>query len=424
MRAARTRWQTSLLALCARNGETPQLASIRTPAALIDTLALQRNILRMQQRADGAGVALRPHIKTHKCMEIAKLQLAAGATGVTASKPYEALAFIERGVPSVTIAYPFLEKDGVHELLQSAAEHGCRDLRFVVDSQAGLRQLAMAVNSSSTRFSESFPVYIKVDVGLHRCGVDPSAPGMLLEVARALEAEPSLHLCGLLSHAGQAYGAAGADECRKIGEGERQLMLAARDTLVSAGLVGSTFEISVGATPTELARTEFSGITELRPGNYALMDRTPLRLNLAQPQDVALCVLATVVSTNSRFAIIDAGSKVVSSDKGAHGADGMSNFGHAFSCARYDDFVEGRGAHYEVASLSEEHGWLRRLPDAPVLGVGDRVLLVPNHSCPIVNLSDELCSVSVSDAGEVTHEYWPVICRGAVHGAQLRRGSQ
>ena len=370
-------------------------ADLETPAVLVDRDILQANIDRMQTLADGAALALRPHVKTHKSVAIARSQLAAGARGLTASKVEEALVFIEAGLPSVTLAYPLVSAVKLDRLLGAARRWGC-DLRLIVDSLAGVNLLAARAAEQGVQPG----VFIKIDVGLQRCGRKPDDP-LVPALAQALTDAAGLDFQGLLSHAGQAYSAVDGAAAARMAEEERLSMTALADRLRRAGY--RVPEVSVGSTPTVLAARRFDGLTEIRPGNYVFMDQTPLRLGLASPSHLALSVLTTVVSANSRYAIVDAGSKTLSSDRGAHGADGLSGFGRAFALA--DAAV--REAPLTVAKLSEEHGFVA-LAGAG-LQPGERLQIFPNHACPVVNLARQFYVRSAAAL-----EPWSVDAAGCV----------
>jgi D-serine deaminase-like pyridoxal phosphate-dependent protein len=364
-----------------------------TPYVAVHRHALDANLRRVAAIAGAHEVALRPHIKTHKCIEIARLQLHAGAAGVTASKPQEALVFIEAGVPSVTVAYPIVVPASVRRLLGAAADARC-DLRFVVDSTAGVQAIATAL-----RPGERASAYVEVDVGLGRCGVKPGSTAVGT-VARALCSVPGMTFLGLLSHAGHAYGAQDTGQIAAIADEERCLLGAVAAQLAALGI--AVREVSVGSTPTVLAATSFDGVSEIRPGNYVFLDLTACRLGVAKLAEVALGVVTTVVSANERYCIIDAGSKVLSSDTGAHGTGG-GGFGLCIALeSSAPPWREGR----PVARLSEEHGFVEHggLP----LAVGARALVIPNHSCPVANLADRL--VVLQHEGEPA--IWSVAARG------------
>jgi D-serine deaminase-like pyridoxal phosphate-dependent protein len=374
-----------------------ELGQLDTPAVVIEYRRLAENIRWAQSLADRHGVALRPHIKTHKCFEIAQLQLAAGASGITASKPEEALKFIEAGFSSITVAYPVVNRSKLIPLLHAARTNRV-DLRLIVDSEVGLTVLT----DSSTTAAYQPGVFLKIDVGLHRVGVAAGSEE-LLRLAHSIVQTPSLQFVGLLSHAGHAYGATGDAEIREIAREEVRLLTLARQRLESVGV--TVREVSVGSTPTLLASDCYHGITEIRPGNYVFMDRTPVRLGLISTDRVSLSVVATIVSANGNYLIIDAGSKVLSSDLGAHGTGTAEGFGIAYPLHRYrfDD------AAASIAKLSEEHGFIPR--SAAFGNIGDKVRIIPNHACPVVNLANNLAVIH--EDGVL--ERWRVDARGTVH---------
>jgi D-serine deaminase-like pyridoxal phosphate-dependent protein len=370
------------------------LADLETPAVVIDRPILDANIAMGAAIARQHKVSLRPHIKTHKSPAIAKLQIAAGAAGITASKTDEALVFIEAGIPSITVAYPLVDRAKISRLIRAAKIRGT-DLRVVADSADGIAALSGEARAQSHRL----PVFLKVDVGLHRCGVDPALPASR-DLASALDRAPGLRFAGLLAHAGHAYGAGTPEGVRMIAGEERHLLLEFAASLRKAGI--EVREVSVGSTPTVILNDGFEGLSEARPGNYVFMDMTQVGLGVARPDQVSLSVMATVVSRNDRYAIVDAGSKVMSSDRGPHGSDSVRGFGAVFT-------LEEPGAPaMTLARLSEEHGFVEH--EGRDLKIGSRLRIVPNHSCPVANLTDRFAVVD--EAGGM--EYWPVEGRGCV----------
>lgn len=363
------------------------LDNLATPVVVVDALRLRRNLRAMQSKADSRGVALRPHIKTHKSVEIARKQLDLGAIGITASKPDEARCFAQAGISSITLAYPVIDARRLDALLE-ATRGG--DLRTIADSDEGVSALAQAAAAHSRRL----PVYMKVDVGLGRVGVVPGSR-RALDLARRIASTNQLEFRGLLSHAGHAYAAVDAEGVRDVARQERTLLGdLARRLHDQAGL--AVPELSVGCTPTALAcYDELDGLSEMRPGNYAFLDRMAIAQGLASWDDLALYVLATVVSVNDHYAIVDAGSKVLSSDGGPHGSDRLRGFGAAILPNVSDSAPSGEPLLVE--KLSEEHGFVA-LPrhgtspqsDRGTIRLGDRLRLYPNHSCPVVNLADRV----------------------------------
>ena len=343
-----------------------------TPCVVISEPRLEQNLGRMAALAARAGVRLRPHVKTHKSLALAALQMSGGAVGLTASKADEAIVFLEGGAPSVTAAYPIRDARKLDRLFACAARLGA-DLRMIADST----ELVEILGETGRRQLIRPGVFLKVDVGLGRVGVDPLGDEALA-VARAAAAHPHLNFRGLLSHAGHAYAAPDAIAIAEIAEAERRTLLALAARLRTASV--PVEEISVGSTPSVLGARDFKGLTEIRPGNYVFLDMTAVRLGLARLEDVALTVLTTVVSRNDRYAIVDAGSKVLSSDKGAHGTD-ADGYGRAYP---FDAAGCCDGPGRSVARLSEEHGWVEDA--AADLKPGDRLRIVPNHSCVVANL--------------------------------------
>lgn len=345
-------------------------AELTTPAVVINGAALEANIAGMQSLTAGR-VALHPHIKTHKSIALAQRQLAAGAAGITASRAPEALCFITAGIGPATIAYPLVDPLVAANLLRQGAERDV-ELRFIADSETGLEALAEARRQTGLPVN----VFLKVDVGLRRCGVDPLSAGA---IALAQRVEPlGLTLFGLLSHAGHAYGAGSPDAIRGIARQELDILANFRQALEKQGI--AVPRLSIGSTPTALANAGFAGVDELRPGNYIFLDLTARRLGIARRSDLALGVAATVISANADFSIIDAGSKTLSSDLGPHGVQVGSGFGEVW--------LADRDTPLELAKLSEEHGFVRNVQGP--LPIGSKVLVLPNHSCPVVNLARQL----------------------------------
>ena len=372
------------------------LDQIETPAMLLDAARLRHNMRAIQELANLHKLHLRPHIKTHKCLEIARLQLEEGAVGITAAKTDEALPFVQDGVPSLTIAYPLVSDAKLDRLIQACQRHGT-DLRLVVDSAAGKQ----AITRAGQRHGARIGVFLKIDVGLHRCGLDPDDP-LLPQLAQELRADSALDFCGILAHAGHVYGARDRAAAQDTARQELEILARVRQELEGSGI--EVAEVSIGSTPTVLAAASFAGATELRPGNYVFMDRTPLRLGLIEDERIALSVLATVVSSNADYLIIDSGSKTLSSDQGAHGIAGMKGYGLAYPTDRFQD----KEAEMVVAKLSEEHGFVER--KGCDLSVGSQVRIVPNHSCTVANLLDPYLVVH---DGRVVDQ-WQVAARGQV----------
>ena len=297
------------------------LDDLRTPAVLIERSRLLANIARMQAAANAAGVALRPHAKTHKSPVVAALQLEAGAVGICCAKLGEAEAFADAGIGDIRLPYP-LQPANADRVL--ALQQRTR-LSFVVDDFAVAQGWSAAMAAAGQRAE----VLVKVDVGFHRCGIAPE-PAAAVAFLRAIDTLPGLRLCGILSHAGHAYHAHSEDELRQMAVAEREMMAAIVAAARGASL--PLLEVSAGATPP--ARYSLAGaagtFTEFRPGNYAYFDRTMVGLGAATRDDCALSVLATVVSAPAPDRLVlDCGSKTLAAD-GVRGFTPASGHGEIY----------------------------------------------------------------------------------------------
>lgn len=248
------------------------LDDLPTPAFVVDLDVLDRNVTRMARRARELGVRLRPHIKTHKCVEIGRRQMEAGAAGVTVSTLHEARTFADHGFDDILWAFPVI----LGRLDQARALADRVRFGVVVDTIEAARALAA--------YGHAFEVHIKIDCGYHRAGMDPQA-STLLDVARTVRDAPHLVLAGILSHSGHAYHGGSADEIATIAERERQVMTDCAARLRDAGI--AVGEISVGSTPSMTHVRALDGVTEARPGNYAFFDYTQVALGSCTPGDCA-----------------------------------------------------------------------------------------------------------------------------------------
>lgn len=389
----------------------PQLVDdLPTPCLLVERGRLERNLERMQEKARGNGVALRPHVKTHKSAAIARCQLALGARGITVAKVGEAERFVDAGFDDVRIAYTVVGREK-HERLARLMDRA--RISFTVDTPAGARA-ASEVYAGHGRRAD---VLLEVDAGYGRCGVRWDAAESVA-FARFVDALPGLRLTGILTHAGHAYhgpadGASREEALRRAADEERDRMLAFAVRLHEGGLGAArpgSFEISIGSTPTMAAfeQAERGGftVTEIRPGNYVFYDAIQVALGAARLDDCALTVLTTVVSrhrerTGAERLFLDAGKKVLTSDAG-WGTEG-------YGVLLYNPRTMEPLPHARIHALSEEHGWVR-VHGGATLEVGDRVRVVPNHACVVVNTQDALYLVD----GDDVLERWPVDARGLV----------
>jgi D-serine deaminase-like pyridoxal phosphate-dependent protein len=346
-----------------------RLSSLPTPQVLVDRRRAIANIDRVQSLASDGGKRLRPHAKTHKSPVVAKWQIERGAVGICCAKVGEAEVFADAGVRDIRLPYPVnpSNADRVLALMDRAA------VSIIVDHL----DVARGWSDAMVRAGRPLDVLVKVDVGFHRCGIDPDrAP---LEFIAEVAGMRGLRLRGLLSHAGHGYHAHSEDELRRVAAREAEILTSIRERASGAGI--PLDELSVGATPTLRFSAKATGPTELRPGNYVYFDRTQMSLGAARLEDCALTVLATVVTKHQGRIILDAGSKTLTND-GARGILPSPGYGAVLTedGAAIDDALL-------VERLSEEHATVR-VEGVTKLRPGDRVRILPNHSCVVSNLVD------------------------------------
>ncbi len=351
------------------------IRDLPTPFVAIDRARVKANIAAMQDTAKAAGVVLRPHAKTHKSPLIARWQIDAGAAGICCAKLAEAEVFADAGITNIRVPYPVnpANADRVRALLDAGVS-----LSIIVDDAGVARQWSQAM----TRGKHKLAVLVKVDVGFHRCGVDPESPHAL-ELVKLVSELPGLSFRGLLSHAGHSYGAVSAHELAEIADKEIGILRTLSARAREAGL--DVAEISVGSTPTARFIGIQKGATEMRPGNYVFYDRTQVGLGATQATGCAMSVIATVVSRPVASRVIfDAGSKTLTSDA-ARGFGSAAGHGLVYPDLESDTPQPS----ITIERLSEEHAVARVLPNC-TLKPGDRVRIFPNHACVVTNLADEL----------------------------------
>ena len=336
------------------------LAEVETPVAVVDLDRLEANLQDLQSYANGHGIALWPHTKTHKSPEIGLRQLELGAGGLTVAKTGEAEVFQEAGAPRILVHYPPFGVDKWERLARIAAEGV--DLTVAVDSLAPAEGLSAAL----ARKGATATLLVEMDVGLHRTGQTTAAGARAL--AESLSRLPAVEVAGISCYPGHCRG--DADTVRARVADVDALLLETREAFTVAGI--RCDRISGGSTPTRYLTHE-TCVNELRSGTYALLDRVDGALGRC-----ALTVEVTVVSDSVPGQIvIDAGSKTLTSDThpdGGHGA-----------------IVGHPGA--DLHTINEEHGYVdvSSLDERPALG--DRLSVVPNHACGCVNLHDGLLAV-------------------------------
>jgi D-serine deaminase-like pyridoxal phosphate-dependent protein len=351
----------------------PGAAEPATPYLRVDVARLRRNIAGTAERAAAAGVALRPHVKTHKCVEIARMQLDSGAAGITVATVGEAEVFVEHGVDDVFVAYPLWLSDETARRLRQLAESTI--VTIGIDSGESAQRAGELLAGSG------IGALVEVDCGQHRTGVQPVGAGPV--AAAAVEA--GLPVRGVFTFPGHSYA---PDALRSAADDEALALRTAVESFRDAGLEPDV--VSGGSTPS-LAHSHTDELTELRPGVYLFGDAQQWELGTISPEHIALSCRATVVSHAGGRLVLDAGSKSLGADRAPY----------ATGWGRLLGRPEGR-----VVLLSEHHAVVD-LGSAPLPPLGSRVDVVPNHVCNAVNLTDTLWA---DDGNGLTP--WGVAARG------------
>jgi D-serine deaminase-like pyridoxal phosphate-dependent protein len=343
-----------------------------TPYLLVDLERLRRNVRHAAEQATMRRLALRPHAKTHKSPEIARLQLAQGAVGLTVATIGEAEVFVRDGCPDVFVGYPLW--------LDDRSSGRLRDLTARATVAIGVDSVESAARAGRLLAPSRVEVLVEVDSGQHRSGCAPSEAGAVaLSAARA-----GVRVRGVFTFPGHSYdptgrAAAAADEARALAEAARSVRAAGLEIAVVSG----------GSTPS-LEHTDGEVLTEVRPGVYVFGDAQQWELGTMAPGDIALTCRSTVVSHAGGRLVLDAGSKALGADRAAY----ATGFG------RLLDHPDAR-----IVQLSEHHAVVDfggRLPR-----LGSQLDIVPNHVCAAVNLADDLW---VEEYGGLRS--WPVSARG------------
>ncbi|MBB5057905.1 D-serine deaminase-like pyridoxal phosphate-dependent protein [Granulicella aggregans] len=361
------------------------ISELDTPAVLVDLDVMERNLASMAEYSARTGMKLRPHVKTHKIPELALQQVSMGAVGITAAKPSEAQVMAAGGLKDIFIAYPIVSKQKADALL---ALKDLAKLSVSVDSFDSAECLA----SASTAIGYDLPILVEIDVGFGRCGV--ATPELAVDLARKIEKLNGAHFGGLMFYPGHMM--VPLEEQNLLLPKVNAAVEAAYAALVKAGL--DVPVVSGGSTPMAPRSTEFSHLTEIRPGMYPLNDRNLVAGGFATLENCALTVMTTVVSTavNDRV-ILDGGSKTFSSDRLLTG----DHLGHGVILADADAVLYG---------LSEEHGHIDVTNSSRAYKLGERLRVVPNHVCATINMHDTIYGIR----GEQVETVWKVAARGRV----------
>ena len=343
---------------------TMNITNLMTPAFLVDLPKLKANIQNMQARARRHGVGLRPHVKTHKTAEIARMQTLQEASGITVSTLAEARFYQKSGFDDITYAFPItLSKLAEAAELTALTKH----FHILVDQL----ETVTTVEAYGREIGLRFSVFLKIDCGYHRAGVDPFAAESI-RLAKQMHASQHITFRGILTHAGHSYHCRNPEEIIMIARQERDVMVEFADRLKQHGLACET--ISVGSTPTAIHAPGWQGISEIRPGNYAFFDKFQADIGSCALEEAAATVLTSVVAhyPQRNQMLIDAGALALSKDPGAVHLDEKIVYGA----------VPGNPL-LKIFNISQEHGLITS--QAPIafnnFPLGSLLQIIPNHSC-------------------------------------------
>ncbi|WP_078427170.1 alanine racemase [Alkalihalobacterium alkalinitrilicum] len=337
------------------------IQTLDTPTLLLDLNKLDQNLNDIRDIANKNGIKWRPHIKTHKSINIARMQIEKGACGITVAKLEEAEIMAAANITNILVAYPIAKPQKLERLktLTSTSQ-----ITLAIDSI----EQAEIVNDIFKGTINPLEVWIKVNSGLNRCGVEIEE---ITELATTIQTMQHLSLTGIFTHAGHSYAATSLEQIENIAHEEAYSVIRSAELCEQLGI--PIKHRSVGSTPTFKYAASIKGITEIRPGNAAFYDMCQVGLGVTNPSQCALTVLASVVSKKKDRIILDAGSKALSLDQGAHGNKSVVGYGKV---KNHPEII--------IERLSEEHGV--GVFKETTLKMNDTVEIIPNHACVVANL--------------------------------------
>jgi D-serine deaminase-like pyridoxal phosphate-dependent protein len=360
----------------------PLLSTLETPCLVIDVDQARRNIAAMQQAADAAHCRLRPHIKTHKMPLFARMQVEAGAAGITCAKVSEAEVMADGGLDDIFIAYPMVGSFRVKRAVDLALR--IRRLILAVDSLVG----AEALNAAALAAKLRLEVRLELDTGAQRTGVPlADAPALADAVSRL----PGLELTGIYTFKGLNYQGAATDDNDAAAREEGELLERAAQEIEERGI--KLKDISGGSSPTGLALARTGKVNEIRPGTYIFKDLLLCNEHVAEMDEVAVRFAATVVSCpREAYAVIDGGTKCFPTDQPLN----VKPFFYT-GYARIDGAIPSVSPtplvsldHLRLDRMNEEHGIVRSVTGKTGLAVGQILTLAPIHVCTAINMQNQV----------------------------------
>ncbi len=354
------------------------LDEVDTPALILDLDRMEQNIKRMAAFAKECGVSLRPHVKTHKSPEIAKMQLAAGSSGVSLQKVSEVEVFAGAGIRDIFLTNEVIVPQKLERLARVAET---AHIGLAADDVDVVKTIGRIFKEAGARLD----LYVDVDTGMGRCGVQPKdAPKIATEIAR----QEALVFKGIMGYEGNVNGAKTKEEQVRLSNLAMDKIVSSKKGVERAGL--SVDVVSVGSSVSSWINAKHPATTEIQPGMYALNDHVLVSRGVATMQQCALTVLATVMSKPAKDrAVVDAGSKAFNFDTGL-----------------YPIPLDRKGVVME--HFSEEHGWLHLTGEGTSVKIGDRIRFVPAHCCTAVNQHEQFIGIR----GDKVERTIPVLARG------------
>lgn len=355
-----------------------KLNELPTPNFILNLDALENNLKVVQDLCNKNNKKLWPMTKTHKSTRLAQMQIDCGAEGLLVGTIDEAEAFVNKGIKNITFPYPISNISNIKRVINLA-----KKARIILSFDN--IESAKIWNEELIKENISLEYFILINSGLNRLGVKPNS---VVDLAKGLKEFKKLKLIGISTHPGHVYGVMSADEVAPISNQEIEVMTEAKKLLVDNG-----FEVELvatGSTPTFFDVVDNDIFDILRPGNYPFYDNIQLALEICKEEDCALTALGTIISRPSKdLFIVDVGSKCLGLDKGAHGSALITGFGKVKG---YDNL--------NVIGLSEEVGKIEIIGDTD-LKVGDKIEIIPNHSCSCANMTSYIVGYRGDEVVEV-----------------------
>ena len=371
-----------------------KLEELDTPSLILDRSILARNLQVMTERTNTSGIRLRPHMKTAKCFQVAEQAIKGNFGGITISTLKEAEFFHACGLHDLLYAVCISPQKLDH--VAALRDQGCH-LTIITDSAAVAR--CIAAENKGVKYD----VMIEIDCGESRTGILSDGPE-LLDIAAILQESLTANLKGVITHAGHSYACRSLENIKKVAELERLSAVHAAARLRKAGFPCE--EISVGSTPTALHAENTEGITEVRPGVYMFGDLFQAEIQSCERKDIALSVLATVISHREKknSLIIDAGALALSKDRSTQKTEHDAGFGIAV-----DELGRPISPDLIVANVHQEHGFVTSAEPIPFekFPIGTHLRILPNHACLTAAAYDQYYVVE-QNLSEVL-DVWPRI---------------